>query len=233
MPASPTAPNPMARSLIRARGKPYAGKREGAAAAPRSRDASAPARRSTASARSTVMTAARRSPDRAAMIAAPAATETSVHARRSATRNALYAARRRGDARPARRVGEGIRRQAALYTARRRREAALYAARRGSARRRSSARRPSRAKIWRRQEVFARRAGSRPAQGFRRPPGSRSAQGFCAGDRGDSKPWQKRDATSPDHAGRNSRPPRDGARNFDKPRFDKPVTTSRARTWRR
>ena len=36
------------------------------------------------------------------------------------------------------------------------------------------------------------------------------------------KPWQKRDASSPDHAGRNSRPPRDGARNFDKPRFDKP-----------
>jgi 23S rRNA pseudouridine2605 synthase len=43
-------------------------------------------------------------------------------------------------------------------------------------------------------------------------------------DRGDSKPWQKRDASSPDHAGRNSRPPRDGARNFDKPRFDKPRT---------
>jgi 23S rRNA pseudouridine2605 synthase len=41
-------------------------------------------------------------------------------------------------------------------------------------------------------------------------------------DRGDSKPWQKRDASSPDHAGRNSRPPRDGARNFDKPNFDKP-----------
>jgi 23S rRNA pseudouridine2605 synthase len=46
-------------------------------------------------------------------------------------------------------------------------------------------------------------------------------------DRGDSKPWQKRDASSPDHAGRNSRPPREGARNFekrsfDKPRFDKP-----------
>ena len=37
-----------------------------------------------------------------------------------------------------------------------------------------------------------------------------------------SKPWQKRDASSPDHAGRNSRPSRDGARNFDKPRFDKP-----------
>jgi 23S rRNA pseudouridine2605 synthase len=41
-------------------------------------------------------------------------------------------------------------------------------------------------------------------------------------DRSDSKPWQKRDASSPDHAGRNSRPSRDGVRNFDKPRFDKP-----------
>ncbi|HZE52184.1 MAG TPA: pseudouridine synthase [Bradyrhizobium sp.] len=41
-------------------------------------------------------------------------------------------------------------------------------------------------------------------------------------DRGDSKPWQKRDASSPDHAGRNSRPPREGAWNFDKPRYDKP-----------
>src|ERR1700733_477373 len=41
-------------------------------------------------------------------------------------------------------------------------------------------------------------------------------------DRGESKPWQKRDASSPDHAGRNSRPPRDGARNFDRPNFDKP-----------
>ena len=37
-----------------------------------------------------------------------------------------------------------------------------------------------------------------------------------------SKPWQKRDASSPDHAGRNSRPARDGARNFDRPNFDKP-----------
>jgi 23S rRNA pseudouridine2605 synthase len=41
-------------------------------------------------------------------------------------------------------------------------------------------------------------------------------------DRGDSKPWQKRDASSPDHVGRNSRPPRDGARNFDKARFERP-----------
>ncbi|HEY4846549.1 MAG TPA: S4 domain-containing protein, partial [Methylocella sp.] len=41
-------------------------------------------------------------------------------------------------------------------------------------------------------------------------------------DRGNSKPWQKRDASSPDHAGRNSRPPREGARSFDKPREDRP-----------
>ena len=46
-------------------------------------------------------------------------------------------------------------------------------------------------------------------------------------DRGRSKPWQKRDAGSPDHVGRNSRPSRDGARkfekrSFDKPKFDKP-----------
>jgi 23S rRNA pseudouridine2605 synthase len=40
-------------------------------------------------------------------------------------------------------------------------------------------------------------------------------------ERGDSKPWQKRDAGPRDDA-RPSRPPRDGARNFDKPRYDKP-----------
>jgi 23S rRNA pseudouridine2605 synthase len=40
-------------------------------------------------------------------------------------------------------------------------------------------------------------------------------------ERGDAKPWQKRDAGPRDDA-RPSRPPRDGARNFDKPRFDKP-----------
>jgi 23S rRNA pseudouridine2605 synthase len=50
-----------------------------------------------------------------------------------------------------------------------------------------------------------------PARGPRKNFGDRP-------DRGESKPWQKRDASSPDHAGRNSRP----ARNFDKPRFDKP-----------
>ncbi|WP_108519965.1 pseudouridine synthase [Bradyrhizobium algeriense] len=36
-------------------------------------------------------------------------------------------------------------------------------------------------------------------------------------DRGDSKPWQKRE----DRGERDSRPARDGARNFDKPRFDR------------
>jgi 23S rRNA pseudouridine2605 synthase len=46
-------------------------------------------------------------------------------------------------------------------------------------------------------------------------------------DRGESKPWQKRDAGPPDHVGRNSRPRHDGAskfdkRSFDKPKFDKP-----------
>jgi 23S rRNA pseudouridine2605 synthase len=55
--------------------------------------------------------------------------------------------------------------------------------------------------------------GSRPDHGPRKDFGT---------ERGDSKPWHKRDASSPDHAGRNSRPPREGARNFDKPRYDKP-----------
>jgi 23S rRNA pseudouridine2605 synthase len=54
-----------------------------------------------------------------------------------------------------------------------------------------------------------------PDRGPRKDFGNRPDRGQ---DRGDSKPWHKRDASSPDHAGRNSRP----ARNFDKPRFDKP-----------
>jgi 23S rRNA pseudouridine2605 synthase len=46
-------------------------------------------------------------------------------------------------------------------------------------------------------------------------------------DRGDKKPWQKRDASSPGHVGRNSRSSSGGAskyekRSFDKPKFDKP-----------
>ncbi|QHO71842.1 pseudouridine synthase [Bradyrhizobium sp. CCBAU 051011] len=36
-------------------------------------------------------------------------------------------------------------------------------------------------------------------------------------ERGEDKPWQKRD----ERGGRDSRPPREGARNFDKPRFDR------------
>jgi 23S rRNA pseudouridine2605 synthase len=64
---------------------------------------------------------------------------------------------------------------------------------------------------------------SRPASRDRNSdPGDRSPRKDFGSDRGDSKPWQKRDASSPDHAGRNSRPSRDGARNFDKSRFDKP-----------
>ncbi len=60
-------------------------------------------------------------------------------------------------------------------------------------------------------------------RGPRKDFGSRPERGKEFGaDRGDAKPWLKRDASSPDHAGRNSRPPREGARNFDKPRFDKP-----------
>jgi 23S rRNA pseudouridine2605 synthase len=55
-----------------------------------------------------------------------------------------------------------------------------------------------------------------PDRGPRKNFGDRPDRGP---DRGESKPWQKRDASSPDHAGRNSRPPRDGARNFDKPNF--------------
>src|SRR5882757_7048699 len=71
--------------------------------------------------------------------------------------------------------------------------------------------------------------GDRPERKFggdkkfsRGAPDRKGDRGDRGSDRGDAKPWQKRDASSPDHAGRNSRPPRDGARNFDKPRFDKP-----------
>jgi 23S rRNA pseudouridine2605 synthase len=58
-----------------------------------------------------------------------------------------------------------------------------------------------------------------PDRGPRKDFGSRPDRGA---DRGDSKPWQKRDASSPDHVGRNSRPSRDGARNFEKRGYDKP-----------
>jgi 23S rRNA pseudouridine2605 synthase len=62
-----------------------------------------------------------------------------------------------------------------------------------------------------------------PDRGPRKDFGARADRGPRKdfGDRpqsGESKPWQKRD----DRGDRDSRPPRDGARKFDKPRFDKP-----------
>jgi len=64
------------------------------------------------------------------------------------------------------------------------------------------------------------RKGDRGDRGPRKDFGSRPDRGRDRdpADRGDSKPWQKRD----DRGERDSRPPRDGARNFDKPRFDRP-----------
>jgi 23S rRNA pseudouridine2605 synthase len=68
------------------------------------------------------------------------------------------------------------------------------------------------------------RGGDRNERGPRKEYGSRPDRDQ---DRGAPRPWQKRDASSPDHRGRNSRPPRDDAKNFekrgyDKPRYDKP-----------
>jgi 23S rRNA pseudouridine2605 synthase len=53
---------------------------------------------------------------------------------------------------------------------------------------------------------------------FSRGAPDRGPRKNFGGDRGDSKPWQKRE----DRGERDSRPARDGARNFDKPRFDRP-----------
>jgi 23S rRNA pseudouridine2605 synthase len=53
---------------------------------------------------------------------------------------------------------------------------------------------------------------------FSRGAPDRGPRKNLGGDRGDSKPWQKRE----DRGERDSRPARDGARNFDKPRFDRP-----------
>jgi 23S rRNA pseudouridine2605 synthase len=61
------------------------------------------------------------------------------------------------------------------------------------------------------------------SRGPRKDFGDRPDRGKEFGrDRGDAKPWQKRDSSSPDRAERNSRPAREGARNFDRPKFDKP-----------
>src|ERR1700688_2001715 len=59
-----------------------------------------------------------------------------------------------------------------------------------------------------------------PDRGPRKDFGSRDRKSD-PGERGDSKPWQNAAASSPDHAGRNSRPPREGGRSFDKPREDR------------
>jgi 23S rRNA pseudouridine2605 synthase len=49
-------------------------------------------------------------------------------------------------------------------------------------------------------------------------PGDRGSRKDFGTDRGDAKPWQKRDDRGEGH----SRPARDGARSFGKPRFDRP-----------
>src|SRR6202166_2595988 len=57
------------------------------------------------------------------------------------------------------------------------------------------------------------------SRGPRKDFGERPARDREFGrDRGDAKPWQKRE----DGAERQSRPSREGARNFDRPKFDKP-----------
>ena len=66
--------------------------------------------------------------------------------------------------------------------------------------------------------------GDRPERKFggdkkfsRGAPDRGPRKNFGGGDRSDSKPWQKRE----ERGERDSRPARDGARNFDKPRFDR------------
>jgi 23S rRNA pseudouridine2605 synthase len=58
------------------------------------------------------------------------------------------------------------------------------------------------------------RKGDRGDRGPRKDFGDRPP-------RGNSKPWQKREAGA-DRPERSARPPRDGARSFDRPKFDKP-----------
>ena len=78
-------------------------------------------------------------------------------------------------------------------------------------------------------KVFVKNARSRSPRGdrperkfggdkkFSRGAPDRGPRKNFGADRGDSKPWQKRE----DRGERDSRPARDGARNFDKPRFDR------------
>jgi 23S rRNA pseudouridine2605 synthase len=61
-----------------------------------------------------------------------------------------------------------------------------------------------------------------PDRGPRKEHNRRPERFESGPDRSGAKPWQTRDASAADHVGRNSRPPRDGARNFDRPTFDRP-----------
>ena len=146
-------------------GKPYAGKREGPSAAPRCDDA--PRRDSTVT------------------IAAPGALQQATTARRAkiaAAKSATYTPRGDARCRPTA-LRQEIRRQEDLMRRARRREAAVYATRRrfrkdgdrpqAIVRTRATVarRRSAREKIWRRQEIFARRSPRTVAQ----------AQGFFAG----------------------------------------------------
>ncbi|WP_441280989.1 pseudouridine synthase [Tardiphaga sp. 862_B3_N1_1] len=70
------------------------------------------------------------------------------------------------------------------------------------------------------------RGGPRKSFGDRndRPDrGDRGGRDFERGpDRSEQKPWQKREGGADDRGSRSARPPRDGARNFDRPKFDRP-----------
>jgi 23S rRNA pseudouridine2605 synthase len=61
------------------------------------------------------------------------------------------------------------------------------------------------------------RGGPRKSFGDRPDRGERN---FDRPDRGEQKPWQKRE--DGDRGSRDARPPREGARNFDRPKFDRP-----------
>ena len=217
---SPTAPNPMARSPIRARANPMPAS---AMAAPRrddrpprfNRDDRPRRPRSVESVRDAPAIArAKSAPIRRAAIAAMPARPRDFPTGNSATRNLMHRAMAVARSGPTRRAAKASARTA---TGRR----AIVRIVRGH---RAMATVPvaivPNGNLAATRSFRAARRIARSAQGFGR---SRSAQGFRRPpDRGDAKPWQKRDAGAPDHVGRNSRPPRDGARNFDKPRFDKP-----------
>ena len=206
MPESPTAPNPTARNPIRARASPMP-----ASAKARRRAAMAMRRRPRfnrddraggGEKRAAIQRPRRRETVRAAIAAMPVRRRV-FPTGNSATRSPIRRARVAARSGPIRRVATG--RRAIVPTARGRRATATALA----------ATVPS-------ENSAATRSFLRAARRIVARARTLAAARTAAPDRGESKPWQKRDASSPDHAGRNSRPPRDGARNFDKPRFDKP-----------